>query len=168
LTVNAGTQTFFATAGQNAGDLAHPTTTGVSPYKFMGSTWNFDFYIKPGTAAYSYTLSYGIVGGTVYSFNPLADVDAAGYTAGTYQDSQNLLFPTFGGAANGFAALFDPNANETYEFTLTATGTGGVAAQSHIFVQVGTGSASVPDGGSTCMLLGMALTAGAALRRKLA
>ncbi|HEY9510224.1 MAG TPA: VPDSG-CTERM sorting domain-containing protein [Verrucomicrobiae bacterium] len=154
---NIGT-TFYAGTGQN---------NGLGSSLFQGSTWNFDFYVKPGTAGYTYNLSYGLIGNATHSFNPLADGDASGYAAGTYQDSQNLLFGNFGGAANSFGS-FDPNADATYEFILEALdNAGATVASSRILVQVGKGS-SVPDGGTSVALLGMALTAGAALRRKLA
>lgn len=164
LTSSAGT--YYATTGQNAGDLAHPTTTGVSPYKYLGSTWNFDFYIGgTGIGAYTYSISYGLAGGTVYSFNPAADADASS-VSGILQDSQNLLFGNFGGAANGFAGLFDPNADATYDFLLTATPvTGGQKLQSGITVVVGKGS-TVPDSASTLALMGMAFAGIAGLRRK--
>ncbi|HEU5125281.1 MAG TPA: VPDSG-CTERM sorting domain-containing protein [Verrucomicrobiae bacterium] len=154
---NVGT-TFFAGTGQN---------NGLGGSSFQGALWNFDFYVKPGTAGYTYNLSYGLLGNATHSFNPLDDADATGFAAGTYQDSQNLLFSNFGGAANSFGS-FDPSADATYEFILEALDSAGATvASSRIVVQVGKGS-SVPDGGTSVALLGMALTAGAALRRKLA
>jgi hypothetical protein len=168
-TPSSSAGTYFATTGKNYGTPATPTTPGT-PSSFQGSTWNFDFYIGgPSVAGYTYSLTYGLDGGTVYSFNPLADADAvtAFGSTGAYQDSQNLLFGTFGGAVNGFAGTFDPNADATYDFLLTATPlTGGPSVQSGITVVVGKGS-SVPDSGSTLALMGLAFAGIAGLRRKL-
>ena len=158
---NNGAGTYFATTGQNDG-------LGPSP-KAQASTWNFDFYINPGnsgSAAYTYSLSYGLVGGTTYSFNPLLDTDAIAQaaTTGAYQDSQNLLFPGFGTnplAANGFTT-FNPNANGTYHFELTATNRQTQAVTtSAINVKVN----SVPDGGSMVALLGGSLLGLGGFRR---
>ena len=167
---NDGAGTYFATPGQNFGD-ADPTPP--NPSIFEGATWNFDFFIgadsQPTYELYTYSLSYGLSGGTVYSFDPTTDIDALGAFLGTgfVQDSQNLLFGTFGGAANSFAGTFDPNANATYDFLLTATEkSSGKVISSGITVQVGTGS-PVPDGGSTLALAGLALGGIATLRRKL-
>jgi VPDSG-CTERM motif len=159
LVTNNGAGTFFAGTGQNNGGPG-------SSSAFQGSLWNFDFFIG-GTniAGYTFTLSYGLVGAQIYSFNPLLDLDAP--VGGTFQDSQNLLFSNFGGAPNAFAGLFDPNANADYEFTLTARNlAGGIAATSDIIVHVGSGSA-VPDTGSTLLMLTGALAGLTLLRRRM-
>jgi hypothetical protein len=162
---NDGAGTFYATTGQN---------NGLGTSSFQGATWNFDFYIGTTTpTAYTFELTYGLAGGTVFSFNPLADGDAfslAKYGPNNWQDSQNLLFSNFGGAPNlfspGSGGTFNPNANATYDFLLTAKDvSGAVVEQAGIRVQVGTGS-PVPDAGSTCLMLGAALLGFAGIRRK--
>jgi protein with PEP-CTERM/exosortase system signal len=162
---NAGT--FFVGTGSNFGNPALP----AGPSIYQGSTWNFDFYIGgQSVGAYIYELSYGLAGGTVYTFNPTLDVDAITFfgTTGAYQDSQNLMFSNFGTVPNAFAGSFDPNADATYELLLKATpiaSTGGAVVQSGITVVVGRGSA-VPDAGSTLALMGAAFVGIAGLRRK--
>lgn len=159
-----GEGTFFAGTGQNNG------LSGSHP---QGALWNFDFYINnTSTTKLTYSIAYGLVGGTVYTFDP-----TPWYSDQSFQDSQNLMFSNFGffGPANGFASSFDPNANADYEFLLTATDKqNNVVAASGINVRVGTGSSlldpgsPVPDTGSTCMMLGFAFAGIASLRRKFA
>lgn len=128
-------------------------------YAGVGSQWNFDFYVNnTGSELYTYSLEYGLAGGTASSFNPLSILDN-GSVSGTQggQNSENLIW---------FLPGYDINADATYDFLLTAKNdAGGVVAQSGIQVVVGRGS-SVPDGGSTIALLGVAFAGIAGLRRK--
>ena len=155
-----GAGMFFAGTGQN---------NGLGSSAYQGALWNFDFYIENKTSnLFTYEITYGLVGGTVYTFDPAADADAS--HAGTLQDSQNLMFSNFGGAPNAFAGTFDPNADANYQFSLTAKSRGSLLGETHITVRVGNGSPvpSVPDAGSTSMMLGVALAGIAGLRRKFA
>ncbi len=155
-----GAGMFFAGTGQN---------NGLGSSAYQGALWNFDFYIESKTStSFTYEIAYGLVGGTIYSFNPELDTDAP--HAGTLQDSQNLMFSTFGGAPNGFAGTFNPSADADYQFSLTAKSGQTLLGETHITVRVGNGSPfpSVPDAGSTSMMLGVALAGIAGLRRKFA
>ena len=83
------------------------------------------------------------------------------------QNSEALTFPDFPGGAL-------PLVNDaTYSYDLYAVAKGNGAngtriADVGITVNVGAGGARVPDAGSTCMMLGMAVAGIAGLRRKFA
>lgn len=127
--------------------------------------WNFNFFINAADLnSYSYKLTYGTDSST-FSFDPLSIGDneplLSTTTAG---NSENLGF-----AFAGLPIGFDPNVAGNYfflleAFSLTDLDQDNPLAQVAINVDV----SSVPDGGTSVALLGMALTAGAALRRKLA
>jgi len=136
--------------------------------------WNFQFHIDNGSGSlndYTYSLSYGKDASSLVSFDPLAITDNGGPVG--VGNSENLGF-TFGSPFDpadgllGAAIGFDPNADATYSFLLQAfDGNQNLVSKVAINVKAGRGG-SVPDGGTSVALLGMALTAGAALRRKLA
>lgn len=160
---NDGAGTFFAQAGENDG-LAG---------KSVAAKWNFAYYISNTTTAasdpYTYTLYYGLEGGTEYSLNPLGIGDndpTAGFGG---QNSQSLSFFAYGNLSafqfNPFFGTFDPDANGNYEFDLVArTATGAEAARVGIVVNV-SGGTSVPDSATTGLLLGVALLGLAGFRR---
>jgi hypothetical protein len=163
---NDGAGTFFATAGQNDG-LAG---------KSQGALWNFDYYINNTTTAeadpFTYTLEYGRVGGTVYSLNPLGIADNGTVSGFGGQNSQNLSFPFYGTLAgfqfNNFALSgdFDPAVNAVYQFDLIAKDAN-LTEQARVGILVNvSGGSSVPDGGSSCLLVGVALLGLVGFRRK--
>lgn len=129
------------------------------------SLWNFNFYIDANSlASYSFKLTYG-TDSSSFSINPISaigDNEPHGSLT-TAGNSENLGF------AFGIPISFNPNVADKYYFLLEAfssTDANQVSplAQTAINVDV----SSVPDGGTSVALLGMALTVGAALRRKLA
>ena len=150
---NDGAGTFFANAG---GD----TLNGAPTF----GQWNFDFYIN-GLGASQFVKFYydndATVGNDVASFFPVT-VNA--------QDSWNLGM----GFLNG--GIFNPNANGEYGFALVAYEYEPVAefstertiptpreiGRSAILVKVGT----VPDAGSTTLMLGSTLIGLVLLRRR--
>ena len=170
---NDGAGTFFATPGAN-----------TPPGKSTGALWNFDYYIgvSGGTGKlsdYSFSL--------LYDFDPGANTDSsslgvmnlssfaslAGATA-NFSDSQNLDFGFLATNTSGYVTAptgvttFDPNALGEYSFELSVAKGGTTEAVSAINVDVQNPPppASVPDTGSTMVLLGMSLTGlGAAARR---
>jgi hypothetical protein len=170
---NDGAGTFFAQAGANDGN-GGPGTAAL---------WNFAFYIDVANASiadYSFKL--------LYDFNPATGTDESlmgswdltetasllGYRS-QYQDSENATFSFL--ATDGFGGVitapafgsFDPNAAGEYSFKLVASpidggqfADGSTSHFSAINVQVGT----VPDGGSTLVLLGLALAGVGYFRRR--
>lgn len=136
---NNGAGTYFAAPGSSAG---HPTW----------ANWNMGFYISSSPdntlSRYSFTLTYGIEGGSSFTFNPMLIGDNTG-APNSAQNSENLGFAFLSIPIGGF----DPNASATYDFTLNAylgeTFLGSDSAK----VVVGNG---VPDGGSTVIMLGFA------------
>ncbi|HYG21500.1 MAG TPA: VPDSG-CTERM sorting domain-containing protein [Verrucomicrobiae bacterium] len=159
--VNDGNGTYFANPGESA--------PGVS-------TWNFAWYINnpigiaggPGLAAYNFRLTAGSDALGYGTFNPLLFPDNAPLlSVTTAGNSQNL---GFGWVTLIGLGAFDPNADDTYAFTLEAfsltdTLFTSPVASATINVQVGSGASSVPDAGSTSMLLSIALAGFAAVRR---
>jgi hypothetical protein len=104
-------------------------------------------------------LLYGLQGGTQYSFDPAAVGDNKGtpLIANGGQNSDNLMFPDFGGAANGMTGLYDPNAPGLYYFELEVFGDVAGAAGPQLLktVAINVNVASAPDAGSTALLLGL-------------
>lgn len=142
---NNGNGTFYANAGDD-------TANGQPAY----AQWNFDFYVNGLADGQSVKLFYdnnGSGGNDVTSFFALPN----------YQDSWNLGMGFLSGG------IFDPNANGEYGFALVAyanTEAGAVElGRSAILVNVSDGS-TVPDGGSTILLLGSVLAGLAVLRRR--
>ena len=163
---NDGAGTYFATAGQNDGLVG----------KGQGALWNFDYYINNTTTAaadpFTYTLEYGKVGGTVYSLDPLGIADNGAVSGFGGQNSQNLLFPAYGTILgyqfNNFVLSgdFDPTENAVYQFDLIAKDAN-LTEQARVGILVNvSGGNSVPDGGSSSVLLGVALLGLVAFRRK--
>jgi hypothetical protein len=136
---NNGAGTYYATTGSSAG---HPTW----------ANWNMGFYIGASPAntlgLYTFTLTYGLEGGSSFTFDPMLIGDNTG-APNTAQNSENLGF--------GFLSIpiggFDPNASGTYDFTLSAYVNGDLLGSDSAKVVVGNG---VPDGGSTIAMLGFA------------
>ena len=128
-------------------------TYTVNPGLVSGrSVWNFDFYANSAlgnVGTYSFILTELNVGnGQSFSFNPLLIPDNVGGPASA-GNSESLDFATF-----GVPIGYDPNANDTYDFTLASYLNGNLVSQTAITVIDGTGAANTPDGGSTAGLLG--------------
>jgi len=145
---NDGNGTFYATPGQNNGL--------TSPGHAQGATWNFDFYFDSTGGTYTYKLFYGTDASSLISIDPtlIGDNGATPHHGG--QNSQNLLFGSWG---NGVSSVvntlaFDPNASAIYSFELVAYNVDGRAvATSAINVRVG----AVPEISSTAGLLGFGI-----------
>lgn len=156
---NNSAGTYFATPGQN---------NGLGSSSYQGATWNFDYYIDgigANTAGYSFKLFVGqdTTNPTDF-FAPLGVSDNQTTPNGGGQNSQNLLFPDFGGVSNPLSG-FNPNATADYSFILAAYDANNTEiGRSAIVVSV----APVPDAGSTSLLLGSALAGLALVRRKFA
>jgi hypothetical protein len=143
---------YSATPGENYGNPADPLTYG-DPSHYLGSTWDFDFYIgvSGSTAAlsdYTYVLSYGTDAASLIGINPLAISDNK-TTATTAQNGENLLFGDFGGVPN--TLIFDPNASGVYSFELAAYQGSTLVGETAIDVDVH----AAPDAASSALLLGL-------------
>lgn len=114
------------------------------------SVWNFDFYANSSAnllGNYIFTLTEKGNGQT-FTFDPSAIGDNVG-GPNSFGNSESLDFATYGVPLN-----YDANANATYLFDLDVKSvTGAPIAHDSITVIAGTGS-TVPDGGSTAVLLG--------------
>ena len=143
---NNGAGTYYVQTGLNAGR----------------SKWNFDFYLNSsGNLLNDYTFTItelNLGNGESFTFNPLLIPDNVGGPASA-GNSESLDFSPFGPAIG-----YNPNANDTYDFTLDVFVGGSLEAQDGITVVDGTGA---PDGGITAALLGGALVGLQMLRRKL-
>jgi hypothetical protein len=135
---NDGVNTYFASPGSPAGKPAL-------------ALWNIGFYINATPnlvlSRYSFTLTYGLEGGSMVTFNPLSIGDNTG-GPNSAQNSENLGFAFLSGPMGGF----DPNASGIYDFILTARLGDVVLGSETARVNVG----NVPDGGSTFAMLGFA------------
>ncbi len=148
---NDGAGTFWAVSG---GDVAH-SEPGYAK-------WNLGYYvgIDPNLSwgsGYSLRL--------YYDKNAAVDNDVTTYrTISESQSSDNLGYGgSFLGITWGFpVGSFDPNATGEYSFALVLLKNGTELGRSAINVNVNeTGempTANVPDGGSSLVLLGLALT----------
>jgi hypothetical protein len=135
---NDGAGTYYAQPGA---DTAH----GQPTY----ALWNFDFdsdIISGDLTGYSFTLSYG-------------SQSLAGIPLG-YGDSWNLGMAFLGVPA------FDPSVDNVYNFALDLISPTGASVDTvGIDVVVGNGN-TVPDGGSTAVLMGVGLIGLAVLGRR--
>jgi len=135
---NDGAGTYFATTGSSAG---HPTW----------ANWNMGFYIGSSPdntlSRYTFTLTYGLEGGSSATFDPMTIGDNTG-APNSAQNSENLGFSFLSLPIGGF----NPDAIGTYDFTLTAYLDGRSLGSDSAKVVV----RSVPDGGNTIALLGFA------------
>lgn len=148
---NDGAGTFWAVSG---GDVAHN--------KPSYARWNVDYYVNidPNLGLFD---NYSVR--LYYDKNPAADNDVTSFrTLGETQNSDNL---GYGGSILGFTwgfpgGTFDPNAIGEYSFALVLFNGTTELGRSAINVNVNeTGKkplAAVPDGGSSLVLLGIALT----------
>ncbi len=135
---NPSTATYFATTGSAAG---HPTW----------ANWNMGFYMASSPnntlSRYSFTLTYGLEGGSSFTIDPMTISDNTG-APNSAQNSENLGF--------GFLSLpiggFNPNLAGTYDFTLDAYLGTTLLGSDTAKVSVST----VPDGGNTIAMLGFA------------
>jgi hypothetical protein len=115
--------------------------------------WNFDLYIS-GLGSSEYVKFF-------YDNNAAVGNDVPNFYTipGDYQNSLNLGFASFNGG------IFNPSAAGEYGFALVAYDSNNVEiGRSAIQVEVG----SVPDGGSTAVMLGGALMVGFYFRRRTA
>jgi hypothetical protein len=127
-------------------------TYTVSPGLVSGrSTWNFDFYANSANdtlSDYTFTLTELNVGnGKTFSFNPLAILDNAGGPASA-GNSESLDFASF-----GVPISYNPNANDTYDFTLKAVLTSDGVLIGDTGIKVIDGTGAVPDTASTAGLM---------------
>lgn len=138
---NNGAGTFYATTGNDAAN-------GKPTY----GTWNFDFYVS-GLAEGQFAKLVLYYGG---------DTSLNSFTLPNYQESWNLGMGFLTGVVP-----FDPSVAGSYGFGLEAYSLDGNEAfrigQSSILVNV----SSVPDSGSTLLMLGGSLAMGLFLRRRL-
>ncbi len=140
---NNGAGTFFANAGGDSLD-------GSAGY----ATWNFDYYIAGNTS------NSGVTTELFVDNNPAVGNDVTtsiSFLSSNGQDSWNL----------GMGPGFDPGANGEYGFALVAYNANGAEiGRSAILVDVGHVSSTVPEGGSTVLMLGGILGFMALLRRR--
>ncbi|HEX3797054.1 MAG TPA: hypothetical protein VH413_00005 [Verrucomicrobiae bacterium] len=123
----------------------------------LRSFWNYDFAVSSSLdqlSAYNLTLTVlNVFTGQSATYNPAAIGDNHTPAAGTIGNSESLDFtltnPFFG------SINYDPNANATYDITLTASQNGASVASDAIQITAGTGSA--PDATSTMGLMSFAL-----------
>jgi hypothetical protein len=126
------------------------------------SVWNYDFAATTSLndlLDYVFTLTIKNEGnGLSTSFNPSVIGDNNGTAGSSFGNSESLDFTTTFPADLFFGSIgYNPNANDTYDFTLTAQPvTGGPAATDVIKVIAGTGAA-VPDATSTMALMSFGL-----------
>jgi hypothetical protein len=117
------------------------------------SLWNFDFYGSSQLgllANYVFTLT-GTANGHTVTFNPAAVGDNVG-GPNAFGNSESLDFAQFGGPLS-----YNPNADDTYNFTLSvSTITGTFLGSDNITIIAGRGAAA-PDVASTATLLAAAL-----------
>jgi hypothetical protein len=133
---NDGAGTYTVGTGQNGSPLR--------------SLWNFDFFINVANGDFSsYTFSLVETGnGHTASFDPTSILLGDTLTGTTgLGNSESLDF-----AFAGVPLAYDPNANDTYGFTLEAFQGGTEIGSDSITVVAGTGGA-VPDRSSTAGLL---------------
>ena len=127
------------------------------------SFWNYDFAATSSLsdlANYTFNLTIKNEGnGLSTSFNPSVILDNKGTAGSSFGNSESLDFTT---GAFPLGQLFfgnigyDPNANDTYDVTLTAQGvTGGPVASDSIKIIAGRGA--VPDASSTMALMSFGL-----------
>lgn len=145
---NNGAGTYFANPGSAAG---HPTLANWNIGFFIGSAPNLTL------SRYSFTLSYGLEGGSSFTFNPMLIGDNTG-APNSAQNSENLGFGFLSTPIGGF----NPNASGTYDFTLSAYLGTTLLGSDSAKVVVGNG---VPDGGNTMAMLGFAACGLLALKR---
>jgi hypothetical protein len=123
----------------------------------LRSFWNYDFAVSSSLdqlSAYNLTLTVlNVFTGQSATYNPASITDNNTPVAGTIGNSESLDFtltnPFFG------SINYDPNANATYDITLTASQNGAAVASDAIQITAGTGSA--PDATSTMGLMSFAL-----------
>lgn len=153
--------------------------------------WNYEFSIDSGTPAlsfYDYFLGVDVDGSQGISYvyvNPFAAFSDNSFGSSSTLNGQGFEGPAAGNSllANSNSVAqnsqniiflgFNPFLNSTYNYELFAVAKGdGVngtrLVDVSITVVVGTGGASVPDSGSSALLLGAGLVTFGLLRRKLA
>jgi hypothetical protein len=173
LAVNGGTLTLGLTAHQRFANPAVASNgagvfTAVSGGDVLNSApalarWNVGLY-----AAFDGT--QGLAGHTIQYFY---DTDPAvgnnvltAFPGGLGQDSTNLGFGFYTGAAATNGINFNPNVAGEYSFALVVrNATGAEVGRSAINVNVRT-PGTVPDGGVTAVLLGFSMLGVAGLKRK--
>ena len=105
------------------------------------SPWNFDFYINSANGSltpYTFTLTEAANGQT-FTFNPLLIPDNVGGPSSA-GNSESLDFAQFGVPIN-----YNPNQNDTYNFTLEASMGGTEIGSDSITVISGTGAVPEPS-----------------------
>lgn len=125
-------------------DYIFNVDTGHNSEKPLRSLWNYDFYLNSSAGnlgLYTFTLTVLNVGnGHTVSYNPFTDIgdNEPMHSLATAGNSESLDF---------IASLigYDANANDTYDFTLTATdGTTTLSTSEQVIA--GTGAVSpVPE-----------------------
>jgi hypothetical protein len=177
LAVNQGTLTLGLTAHQR---YSNPTVTnnGAGVYSavaggdtFSGANSNSN-YARWNVGVYAvFDGTQGLAGHTVsyyYDTDPAVGNDVPTFFAPLPlgQDSTNLGFGFYGGAAATNGIDFDPNVDGEYSFALVVRNAAGAeVGRSAINVRVGN-PGTVPDGGVTAVLLGLSMLGVAGLKRK--
>lgn len=164
------TLTIALAATQHGASNPAPGNNGAGTYTvgtgLVGgrSLWNFDFYgnSKLGLLGnYIFTLTE-TANGHSFSFNPAAIGDDVGAPK-SFGNSESLDFATYGGPLS-----YNPNQDDTYNFTLTVQSvTGAFITSDNITVIAGKGAAA-PDTASTAALLGVAFIGLCVMKRKFA
>lgn len=151
LTIGLSAHARFATPGdlQNNGAGTYDATTGtqLNSHGTPLALWNFDFDINSSAGfvqRYQYTLTFGLEGGSSTSLNPITTFTDSTGGPGSFQNSENLGFPSLGSLIG-----FNPNETGIYDVTIDAYEGATHLGSDTIHINV----SSVPDGGTTCGLL---------------
>jgi VPDSG-CTERM motif len=163
-----------ATYGGNVGDWYVFVTTGIASPPALGSgtvtlpyidLTTKDMYMGSGRQGNTLTITWTVDGLGSLAGSFVNDVSDTGFSFGSISDTFNVLVnggnvlstSSFGSVTVGLTA--GANSTVTFQEVLTANSASATSFD-HLL-------SSVPDGGSTAMLLGAALSAMGLLRRKL-
>jgi hypothetical protein len=162
ITLGLAAQGRYANPQLSSAGGVYEATTGANdglttPGHALGATWNFDFYFDATGGSYHYQLSYGLLGGPLLTIDPAAMGDNKPTPNTGGQNSQNLLFPSWGNSTSSVlnSLLFDPTAPGVYVFELEAFDDAGAQVGTSDIINVAV--RAVPDASSTAGLLGLGI-----------